>query len=354
MNYIVRRLLHGALLVTVVSIGAFLFAKLAPGDYYSELQSDPRISTAAIEGLRQQAGLRRSWPAQYAAWAGSLLKGDFGYSLTYRGPVAPILWQRVRATLLLTGTATLLAWLLALPLGVWNAVVRGTWKDTAARAALAALILMPDLLLAILFLLLAVQTGWFPAGGMTSAGFDSFSAGRRIADLLWRLALPAAVLVLGLLPVLVRHVRSAMVEALDAPFGLAARAHGIPLRRRLFHHLLPAALNPLISLFGLSLGTLLSASLLVEVVMGWPGLGPLFLDALMARDAAVVLDVVMLSATFLVAGESACGSLALFARSAHPGAMSTRRARVRLALCSLAAAACSRTGGRISGALSVR
>ena len=121
-------------------------------------------------------------------------------------------------------------------------------------------------------------------------------------DVVRHLALPVAVLALGMLPVLVRHVRSAMAEALDSPFALAARAHGIPRGRLLFRHLLPAAANPLVSLFGFSLGTLLSASLLIEVVMGWPGLGPLFLDAIMARDFAVVLAVVMLSTTFLVVG----------------------------------------------------
>jgi peptide/nickel transport system permease protein len=105
-----------------------------------------------------------------------------------------------------------------------------------------------------------------------------------------------------MLPILVRHVRAAMVEAMDAPFALSARAHGIPRLRLLFRHLLPAALNPLISLFGFSLGALLSASLLIEVIMGWPGLGPLFLDAIMARDFALVLGVVMLSTIFLVAG----------------------------------------------------
>jgi peptide/nickel transport system permease protein len=294
MTYIVRRLLHAVLLLIAVSIATFFFSKLAPGDYFSELASDPRISPAAIEGLRQQTGLRRSWPAQYAAWARSFACGDFGYSLTYRGPVAPILWPRIGATVLLTGTATLIAWLLALPLGVWNALQRSGWKDSAARVILTVLILMPDLLLAILFLLLAVRTGWFPVGGLGDA--------RRLTDVLWRLILPAAVLVLGMLPMLVRHVRSAMATALDAPFGQAARAHGIPLRRRLFRHLLPAAMNPLVSLFGVSLGTLLSASLLVEVVMGWPGLGPLFLDALMARDTAIVLSVVMLSTALLAAG----------------------------------------------------
>src|SRR5215469_5535926 len=108
MRYIARRVLHGFLILIAVSLISFLFAKLAPGDYYSELRVDPRISSSAIEGLRQQAGLNRSWPAQYAAWSLSLIKGDFGYSLAYRGPVAPILWERLRATLLLTGAATLL------------------------------------------------------------------------------------------------------------------------------------------------------------------------------------------------------------------------------------------------------
>ena len=85
-------------------------------------------------------------------------------------------------------------------------------------------------------------------------------------------------------------------------FALAARAHGIPARRRLVRHLLPVAANPLIGLLGLSLGTLLSASLLVEVVMGWPGLGPLLVDAIMSRDIAVVLGAIVLSAAFLIAG----------------------------------------------------
>jgi len=302
MRYVAGRLLHGVALLVLVSVFSFAFAHLAPGDYYTELRNDPRISGATIEGLREQAGLHGSLARQYAAWGASMLKGDFGYSLAYQGPVAPILWERLRATLLLTGAATVLAWLLAVPLGIWNAVYRGTWKDTAARVGLAVLILIPDLLLAILFLLLAVETGWFPVGGMRSAEFPSLGAGRKVADVAWHVALPAAVLVLGLLPVLVRHVRASMAEAIDAPFGQAARAHGIPLRRRLFRHLLPAALNPLVSLFGISIGTLLSASLLVEVVMGWPGLGPLFLDAVMARDFGVVLAVVMLSTAFLIAG----------------------------------------------------
>ena len=296
MRYIGRRLLHGLLLLVGVSLLSFLFADLAPGDYFSELRADPRVSAAAVAALRAQYGLDRPLPVRYAAWVASVLRGDFGYSLAYNSPVGPLLWARVRATLLLTGTATLLAWLIALPLGIWNATARGTWGDSVSKVVLSFLLAIPELLWAIVFLMLAVETGWFPAGGMVSPGPE------RVEDVAWHLVLPVAVLVLGMLPILVRHVRASMAEAIDSPFALSARAQGIPRQRLLFRHLLPAAANPLISLFGFSLGTLLSASLLVEVVMGWPGLGPLFLEAIMARDFALVLAVVMLSASFLVVG----------------------------------------------------
>ena len=120
-----------------------------------------------------------------------------------------------------------------------------------------------------------------------------------------RLLAVSIVLAAGLIPVLERHVRTAVGEVLDTPFALAARAHGIGRTRVLYRHVLPAALHPLIALLGLSLGTLLSASLLVEVLVGWPGIVPLFLQAVLARDFAIVLGVVMVSAAMLIAGNLA-------------------------------------------------
>ncbi len=309
MKYLAGRALHSMALLFAVSILSFLFFQAAPGDYYSQLALDSRISAETLAGLRAQAGLDRPLPVRYARWAASVARGDFGYSLAYGGPVAPLLWPRLRATLLLTSAATLLAWLLALPWGVWAATQRGNWRDSISNAALAALLSIPDLLLALALLAWAADTRWLPAGGMTSPGFESMSAAGRAFDILRRLALPAAVLATGMLPVLARHVRASMLEVMGAPFALSARAQGIPRARLLFRHLLPAALNPLISLFGVSLGTLLSASLLVEVVMGWPGLGPLFLEAVMARDFALTLAVVLLSAAFLAGGNLAADLL---------------------------------------------
>jgi peptide/nickel transport system permease protein len=309
MKYALRRLVHSVLLLAGVSILSFLFADLAPGDFYSEMRLEGRITAAGVEAMRTAHGLDRPLPARYAAWLASVARGEFGYSLAYNSAVGPLLRQRLPATLLLTATATLVAWLLAVPWGIWNAAGRGSWIDSASKGLLSVLLSIPEILLAILFLVLAVETGWLPAGGMHSPGAESWSRGARLADTLRHMAIPVAVLAIGMLPVLVRHVRAAMVEAMDAPFALAARAHGIPKRRILFRQVLPVALNPLVTLFGFSLGTLLSASLLLEVIAGWPGLGPLFLEAILARDFALVLGVVMASAALLIAGNLAADLL---------------------------------------------
>jgi len=307
-RYVLRRVLYALLLLAGVSVLTFAFSELAPGDYYTQMRVDPSIAPEAVDALRHKAGYDRPLPVRYAGWAASVLRGDFGYSLAYAGPVGPLVLDRLGATLLLAGSATFTAWLLAIPLGIWNATRRG-WQDALSRAAMALLLIVPDLLLAIVVLLMAVETGWFPVGSMASPDAASLPFWSRLLDLLRHLCLPAAVLVIGMLPILVRHVRAAMLEVMDSAFALSARAQGISPGRLLYRHLLPAAVHPLVSLFGLSIGTLLSASLLVEVVMGWPGLGPLLIEAIMARDVAIVMAVVMLSAAFLILGNLAADLL---------------------------------------------
>ena len=148
---------------------------------------------------------------------------------------------------------------------------------------------------------------------MTSVGHEEMTAGGRIADVARHLALPAAALVMGILPGLVRHVRSSVAGLLDAPFVRAARAHGLSRSRVLFRHVLPAAANPLVTLFGLSLAGLLSMSLPIEVVMSWPGLGPLLLEAILARDFYLVLGVVLASTVLLVGANLLADALLIVA-----------------------------------------
>jgi peptide/nickel transport system permease protein len=302
MRYFLGRLTHAAFLLLGVSILTFLLSTLAPGNYFDDMRVNPQISPETVAALRAQYQLDRPLPVRYGRWVNSLVHGEMGFSFAYNSPVAPLLWVRARNTLLLTITATLIAWALALPLGIWSATTLGRLPDRSITGATAILLVLPDLVLALGLLILAVRCGWFPTGGMVSVGYESLSPAQRIWDVTRHMALPVLALVLSALPILARHVRAAVAEVLDAPFLRAAASHGIRKRTLLYRYALRAAANPLISLFGFSVGSLLSGSLLVEVVMGWPGLGPLLLEALLARDVYVVIAGVLCSTVFLVAG----------------------------------------------------
>ena len=313
MRFLLRRLAHAAFLLLGVSVLAFAFSTMAPGNYFDEMRLNPQISAERLSALRAEYQMDRPMVVRYVRWAAALLHGDLGFSFAYNTPVAPLLWTRARNTLLLTGTATLLVWMLALPLGVWSAETMGRPVDVALSWATAVLLIVPDLALALGLLVLAVRSGWLPTGGMVSVGFDGFSLGQKISDLALHMVLPVTVLVASALPVLLRHVRAAVAEALEASFLRAAEGHGISRWRLLYRYALPAAAHPLIALFGFSLGVLLSGSLLVEVVMSWPGLGAFLLEAILARDLYVVIGGVLLSTLFLVAGNFAADLLLYWA-----------------------------------------
>lgn len=302
MRFLARRFANAILLLVGVSILSFALLQWAPGSFFDSLRLDPRVSAQTVNSMRAEYGLGQPFVVRYARWVGSVLRGDMGFSLAYGTSVAPLLLARARNTLLLTTSATLLAWLMAIPLGIWSASAKGTWGDRICGVATSTLLTVPDLLLALVLLLLAVRTGWFPTGGMISVGAAHSGFWSRAADIARHLILPASGVALAILPVLVRHVRSAMIDALDSPFIQAARGHGVPRGRLLFRYALPAASNPLISLFGFSIATMLSASLIIEVVLSWPGLGPLMIQAILSRDLYVVIGVVMLSSVFLVMG----------------------------------------------------
>ncbi len=302
MRYLLRRFGHAVFLLVGVSLLAFMFTTLAPGNYFDEMRLNPQIAPETIAALRNQYELDRPLPIRYAHWVSSVLHGEMGFSFAYNSPVAPLLLLRARNTLFLTVTAMLIAWGIALPLGIWSAEKLGRLPDRLVSLGTAALLVIPDLAVALGLLVIAVRTGRFPTGDMVSLNFESLSFFGKVRDLLLHMTLPVAALVLSVLPLVVRHVRAAMAEVLDAPFLLAAEAHGISRRTLLYRYALPAAANPLISLFGFSIGTLLSGSLLVEVVMSWPGLGPFLLEAILARDLFVVIGGVLLSTLFLVGG----------------------------------------------------
>lgn len=302
MRYLRRRFLRAVLLLWGVSALCFLFTEMAPGTFFDEMRLNPQISPETISALRTRYGLDQPLLVRYGRWMKSLAHGDLGYSIAYNTPVAPLLLSRAKHTLLLTTTATLITWLIAVPLGVWSASRRGHWFDRLVAIGSSSLISVPEIVIAVALLAIAVRWRVLPVGGMMSAGFDQLSFWGKFQDILLRMLLPTAILVLAGIAVVLRHIRASVLEVLDAPYIQAARGHGIRRARLLFRHVLPVAANPAISLFGFSLAALLSGSLLVEVIAGWPGLGPLILDATLSRDLYLVISGIMLSAVFMLAG----------------------------------------------------
>lgn len=299
-RYLLRRFGHGLLLLFVVSILLFLVQQAAPGEFLTEMRLNSQISEQTLQGLREQYGLDKPLPVRYAKWARSVAGGDFGYSFAYNLPVSGLVWPRVRNTLLLTVPALLISWMIALPLGVLAAGRRYGWAERLFSGSTSVLLAFPDILLGLLALLIALRTRLFPIGGMSSIGQEQGHAS--LSDLLWHLTLPVLVLVIGSVAPILRQVRSSILEVTSSSYYRAAEGNGLRPLTLLFRHALPAAVNPLVSLFGLSVAYLLSTSLVVEVVMGWPGLGPMLLEAVLGRDLFVVLGAVMFTTFFLVAG----------------------------------------------------
>jgi peptide/nickel transport system permease protein len=301
--FVLKRLLLLVPLLLGVTFLAFLLLALAPGDYLTTLREDPDISRESIEAMRIRFGLDRPVGVQYLLWLKNVfLHLDFGESFSTRVPVFQLIAPRLGNTLLLALAAAIVAWGLAIPLGVLAALRRNTWVDRSASLVAFLGLSVPEVLLALLAVLLAARTGWFPIGGMRSLDYDSLSLAGKVWDRAHHLVLPA--LVLGTVPMAgrMRQMRGSLLEVLRQDYVTTARAKGLPERTVIGRHALRNALNPLITLFGYTIASLLSGAVIVEIVMSWPGLGRLTLDALLAQDLYLVMGSLVMAATMLVLG----------------------------------------------------
>ena len=289
------------MLLWVLSVLVFVFADLAPGDFLEQAQLDPRMNPELLQQLRSSFGLDAPLHIRYARWVGSILKGDGGYSLAYRRPVFELLWPRLLNTLMLTTGALILSWTAALILGFLSAVMQGGSLDRVVLLLTTGLLIIPEILLALAGLWLAVYAG-FPLGGTISLDYQDLSGWQRFEDRLRHLVIPVTVLTLAGLPNLVRHVRSAVVGALEEPYVQAARGHGLYGLRFWIGYVLPAAANPLITLFGVCLGALISGGMVVEAVLGWPGLGPMLIESALNGDLHVFNAGLMAGCACLIFG----------------------------------------------------
>lgn len=285
-----------------ITLLSFVIMKAAPGDFLSQMKLNPQVSPEMIDLMRKQFGLDQPWPIQYLKWLWGIIHLDFGYSFTYRVPVATLIVERVLNTLLLTITAALLSWIIALPLGVYSALKRKSLFDQIVSFLSFTTISTPTFFLALLAVFFAAKTGWFPTGGVMSIDYTSLGPGEKFLDKLHHLILPASVLVIVGLGGLLRLMRSNFLEQMRQPFIMTARAKGLPSIAVNWKHIFPNAINPFITILGLEIAGLLGGAAFTEIIFAWPGLGRLILEAVMSQDLYLVMGSLFMGSILLILG----------------------------------------------------
>jgi peptide/nickel transport system permease protein len=285
-----RRLIQLLPTLFFVSVLIFSLQKLLPGDpalVMAGEEKDPEV----IEEIRRQYRLDQPFPVQYLYWIKGVLTGDLGESMRLKVSVLDLVAQKLPVTLQLAVMAMAIALLIGVTAGVLSAVKKDTWVDYAVNVVALWGISTPNFWLGIMLIfLVSVQLGWLPASGYVSPFED------------WRQSLattimPAFVLGNAIAGVIMRHTRSAMLQALGSDYVRTARAKGLDERVVVWKHAMRNALTPVITLGALEFGTLLSGAVLTEQIFTIPGFGKLIVDAVFNRDYAVVQGVVLVTAT---------------------------------------------------------
>jgi peptide/nickel transport system permease protein len=301
-QFIFKRLLHMIPLLLGVSLLTFLLMSLAPGNYFTTLSQNPQISPETIARLKAQFHLDRPWYVQYFFWLKNILSGNFGYSMAYKIPATSLIFQRLWNTFMLSFFAMIIAWGIAVPLGIWAAVKKDSWVDRACSLIAFVGLSISDILLSLLALWFGASSGWFPVGGAQSPVHDLMSPAQQFWDYTHHLILPAIVLAASDLAGIMRQMRSNLLDTLRAEYVTAARAKGLAEGWVIYKHALRNAINPLLTIFGYSLAGLLSGAFIVENIMAWPGLGRLTMEAFFAKDSYLVVDCVVMATALLIIG----------------------------------------------------
>lgn len=295
--WLARKLATVIGLAWLVATIVFLALHMVPGDPAELLLSTGGVSPdpASVAELREKLGLDRPILAQYGAFLGGLLRGDLGASLVDDYPVLSEIALRLPRTLELIAAGTVIAILVGVPAGVYAALDRGGRFDRFASAVTALLLAVPVFVVGTLLVLLFAQTlRLMPAGGFVAFSQDP-------AQHLKLLTLPAIAIAKGLAAVLFRMTRAAMLDALANDYVRTARAKGLSPNRVIFVHVLRNALNPVVTVLGLHMGTLLGGTVLVEYVFNWPGMSTPLLRAVEGRDYPMVVGIVLtISVLFLL------------------------------------------------------
>ncbi|MFT4003344.1 MAG: ABC transporter permease [Rhizobium sp.] len=295
LSYVCRRLLQLVPTLLIILVVVFTLVHLLPGDPASAMLGD-RALDSDVARINRELGLDRPLPMQFLFFVKQIAKGDLGDSIANKIPVIDLIAQRMPVTLLLTAMAACISLILAMPLAFLAALRHNGAVDAVIRGVFQVGLSTPVFYLGLLLLTLFAATfHLFPVGGY----------GDNILDHVYHLFLPALTLALSLSAVLMRNLRAAIIGVLGAEYVDFARAKGLKARVILIRHVLRNALISTVTLFGLSIGTLLGGAVVTETVFAVPGAGRLMIDSIFGRDYPVVQGLtlvlaVLVSLTFLL------------------------------------------------------
>ncbi|MCH2068963.1 ABC transporter permease [Shimia sp.] len=278
LQYVLKRLALMVPTFVLVMIIIFLLVRLLPGDPAIAIAGD-KASDADLAAIREKLGLNDPLLVQFWLFFTNTLQGDLGRSIMMRTSVSSVILERLPTTGFLALFAVSLSLLIAGPLAFVAALNRGKWPDTVIRTVFQVGLSMPVFYIGLILLtFLAAQLRWFPVGGSGDGFFGQ----------LYYLFLPSMTVALYTSAIIMRNLRASIIEVLDAEYVQFARAKGLPNRLILGRHVLRNALISTITLLGLSIGNLMSGTLVTETVFAVPGLGRLMLEAIFARDYPLI------------------------------------------------------------------
>ena len=291
--FVLRRFLLACLSIFLAAVLIFCALLAIPGDPATAILGlNP--SPEALAAVRQQLGLDEPPVTRFLGWFGNILRGNFGTSINYRTPVRELIAERLWVSLPLALAGMLVACVIALPLGIWAALRRGSWLDPVVVSAAQLGAAVPSFWLGLLLILFfSVRLGWLPSGGFVPWNENPVGTLRS-------LVLPTLALGLGQAAVITRMTRSAMIETLAQDYVRTARAKGLPGRTVVLKHGLRNALVTLLTVLGLSFSQVLVGAIVIEQVFSLPGLGRLALTAIGTRDFPLLQGEVLVYASIIV------------------------------------------------------
>ncbi|MBZ9713539.1 ABC transporter permease [Deinococcus multiflagellatus] len=304
LTYALRRLLGMVPTLLLISVVCFAVIQLQPGSFLDQFREDPRVTPESLQAMTRQLGLDQPLWAQYLNWVrGIVTEGDFGYSFANGRPVGSLIWERLGWTVFLAVLTLLVSWVIAVPLGIYTAIHHHRKRATVLNFLGYISLATPDFLVALLLIALVLNLGGTNVGGLFSPQYiDAPWSGAKVLDLLSHLWIPMIAIGLEGVAGLMRQMRASLLDVLHQDYVRTAHAKGLAARRVLWGHAARNAVNPLISLAGLSLPGLISGTIIASIVLNLPTIGPFLYDALLNKDQFVAMTLLMFSALLLLLG----------------------------------------------------